>query len=339
MNIKIVTTYTSTNCGSFFQAKALYDFLTSLGHNVSFLDIKNDIFKRYIKGKIKDRDYKGLFFLIVNRVKFIKYYNSLPVSKGVNDDDVIIFGSDTIWDATRELFADPKFYGVKGKYKKKFTYAISVDAADEDTFKKYSEIESEIKKFDNFLVRDFHSKKILDSLIGKECASIVLDPTLLWDEHYYSQFNNLNILPDRNNRYILVYGIISPENQYKVRRLAEVFDFRIISLGFINSFADESVHANPETFVTYFMNAQAIITNMFHGICFSLIFKKNIIISDVVRPKTIDSVSFWNLESRVIGKRDPISIYLDSIDYEKIYNKLSIHKNYSIQKLNSSLKK
>lgn len=167
MNICIVTVYNSYNFGSFLQAKNLYLYLKSQGHNVTFYDGKNRSLFRGCIRKIKKnainsknilKTIKGLFFELKEYKILKKAWKQLPKTNSKEGFDCVILGSDEIWNISRIECQKEDFWG-KGFNCTKIAYAPSINNAQSSQFdnSKYIEYLNNIK---HVSVRDDYSKEI-----------------------------------------------------------------------------------------------------------------------------------------------------------------------------------
>jgi len=190
IKIGIVTTYDEVNFGAFLQAYSLQKTIINMGYDVEFINYKSlkyrfaEFLATY---KIKNPFY--LFKIILKGLKFRhalqkmiiskKYFNIYEINKA--GYDIIIFGSDEIWNLNNCLggIIDTYYFG-NGITLKKISYAVSFGSTNylED---KHDYIIKLIHEFSHISLRDSNSKKIIDSLNRPDCK-IVLDPTLLVEQ-------------------------------------------------------------------------------------------------------------------------------------------------------------
>lgn len=112
MKFHIVTVYDSVNYGSFFQARALFDYLSNYGQ-VDFVDIHHQrigyaALKQSIKYVMKKEIKKSLFefhkMLIFKKAQ--KTLQIVEMKRVINHEAVFWFGSDEIWNVHREKIAN-----------------------------------------------------------------------------------------------------------------------------------------------------------------------------------------------------------------------------------------
>lgn len=344
MNVCIVTVYNSENCGSFYQAYALSKTLESMGHKVFFLEretegTSHDLLTKYIESL---RAFlHGHPVLAINNIRryyaFDRAISSFKIIKNNNESlnniDCIVIGSDTVWN-----FADPYFESKKEIYagtifpeKKKVAYAVSLANTEYSTVLEDDIIRDSIEKCDAIAVRDIYTQKCVE-LITKKEHTCVLDPTLLLDESDYERLEKS--IP--HNNYVLIYGF--KEIDKKIINELKALKITIISYGKYRKWADINLIYNPSTFLSYFKNAEFIITDTFHGTIFSIIYKKRFVCYGQEKKKVVDLLENLGLKGCFITSQECLSEKIAKFpDYNQAYIKLNKMKTESIEYLKENV--
>jgi len=317
------------NYGSFWQAHCLKDIICNLEKcEVEFIDI--------IPGEVESRtNYKKSFsfskiFRIPyymfqkNKKKIFQEYqrstlNCPRESNYRNDYDAIIIGSDEVfnyvqkspWGFSTQLYGDIENDNVSS-YAACFGYTTLEDIK---STHRDGKISKALTNLNNISVRDQNSEYIIEELVGKK-AELHLDPVLVGDLP--------NSLPEiSDSGYILVYSydfrLSDPYIVRQVRELAKQRNLKIFSVGFYQSWVDKNILPNPIELLSYFKNAEYVITDTFHGTIFSARMHKKFatIIRDSNRQKLGDLLSRIRMEQRKYSLGDSlISILNNAIDYE-----------------------
>ncbi len=279
--IGILTWYFGANYGAVAQSYALYHTVKSMG-NESFLinykpsnyiDVikqvsypsKNEFYKiwKYYYGKKKIERLSELDFIeITPRVYSADDINQL-------DLDIIIFGSDAIFNVLHPLF-DNIYYGV-GINKRKIAYAPSCEYLNSD-YILTDEIKQSLREFYCISVRDNNTSELLYNNIGLK-PPVMVDPTFLCD---FSSFQDF--FPYEN--YILVYSFsLWKEYSGEISAYAKTRHLKIIAIGQYINWADKSLpYASFSKWVMAFKHASVVFTDSFHGVVFSLKNRKQIIL-------------------------------------------------------------
>lgn len=339
MKVCIITVYNSLNYGSFLQAFALSEVLKEMGHKVSFLETKaRNPLAQTLKSttkKIINFDYDGAKLNIEKYIKFKNANKKFNICKKKIDEldkqDVFIFGSDEIWNISREDFSKYPIFLGKGLPKKFFmSYAPSINTSTYQMIKENSYFIECINNIDKISVRDKHSLCTLQQVTSKD-IDIVLDPTLLLDKDKY---NSLEEKCDDKN-YILVYSYghnMTEERIKKIREFANVKEMKLISVGFDLKWCDKSISASPFLFLSYIKNAAYVITDTFHGTVFSIIYNKSFVTYGGSNTKIREITNQFGISERNINNEDSLeSAFSNNMEYRKINSFIEKYKNDSLK--------
>lgn len=287
MKIGILTHHYVKNYGAFLQARALSEtvkklYPTAKVEFVNYVYIKHWVLNiLHILHYRKDIDTFKIYTCKIKQLQmFSDYENSLPHSKCVFTTkqikrlnyDILIFGSDEIWDRYGRGYR-PLKYGVNmdGAAKKMVAYAPSIGKVD-GSEPLSEDLRVGLRNFDAISARDIQTQKMV-SQIGIR-APIVLDPTLIYDFDEDLLANNVQSLP---YKYTLIYDCKLNQNQIEyLVQYAREKNLEIIGAGDHKPFyTKESICLTPYEWVSLFKNADQVITGTFHGTVFSIKYRKN----------------------------------------------------------------
>lgn len=342
----IVTVYNSENAGSYFQAYALKETLGKLGYEVSFCrrpsngtshDVKEAVVTA-IKCVLNGRLRRGISRLKRHRLYSVAQKKFNIVRNAEPDIDMLVYGSDTLWN-----FEDSYFYrkskhylGLDSPGKRKITYAISAGNTERELFASIPDIGNALESFEALGVRDSHTGEMISSLTSNK-ITYVCDPTFLLDAGSYGAFKTNEI----KDRYLLIYyfGTVDAPLKEWIIEYSARHKLKIFGLGLIGD-TDwyESVITSPSSFITYFAQADFIVTNTFHGSAFSIIFNRQFIACTKDKQKVIELLNEYNLNDRVChnaGEAEEAS--RRAIDYTDINAKVENKKVHSIEFLKEHL--
>jgi hypothetical protein len=223
--------------------------------------------------------------------------------------DVLLIGSDEVFNCLQsnpEVGYSRELFGKDNNADRLITYAASFGNTNVMRLKKYGvadEVEKLLEGFDAISVRDDNSGMVVSELTGIEPV-YNLDPVLISD--YSDEVKDSVPIKD----YIIVYGYpgrITEQESRIIRDFASKRGKRLICIQGIQSFCDEYVNGTPFEILSYFKNADCIITDTFHGTIFSVINHKPFV--SMVR-KTVGE-SYGNEEKMTdlltrLGLRDRI---------------------------------
>lgn len=296
-NVAIVSFINVENYGAILQALALQEKVNDLGHNAFYINyghqspikgvkrIVNIVWSlfRYLFGygnrQRKTNIFRNKYFLLTKRIKSYDDLQLLPKF------DFYLVGSDQVW--------NPSLISVSHGYyllnfvpedSKKISYASSFGTINipEKAIEIYKK---ELAEFEKISVREVQGALFLKS-IGIE-SKVVIDPTLLLDTESWK-----NYFPSKrkiNEAYIFCYVmngdhkgadfiklvskqiIKSKKRNYKVIVVGDK-EYKKLIPGY-HLITD----AGPEDFLNLLYNADYVITNSFHGACFSINFNKEFI--------------------------------------------------------------
>lgn len=160
----------------------------------------------------------------------------------------------------------------------------------------------------------------------------VMDPTLLIRADQYRQLYKLQ--NDITTPRKTIYGVLVTyllDNQHEADHLTEAYTLHREKPNEVHHLADKKHHSQyytPEDWLRSLDNAAFVITDSFHGMVFSVIFRKPFaVIVNQKRGKTrfTDFLQMIGLEERIIN--DPHAIpsrVFSEIDYNDAFSKLNI---------------
>ena len=328
MKIGIVTVQYANNFGAVLQAYGLKSVLERMGHQVFYIKNCTDKYARGLFYRIRPygKEYRHLFnFFIKNYRGWKQHYVFHSVQKEFQvidcwtDEqlDLIILGSDEIWNATNPLFQQPIFYG--HEMYPVMSYATSIGNATNEDMKI---ITSEyFKTIDLVLVRDTMTQEYLNSIgVNNER---VCDPTLLAEPDVFRRtyYHRLMKKP-----YILVYayGHLETENvKRSIRAFADKRGLQVISVCFHLDWCDGTINCSPMDFSAVMECAEYIYTSTLHGTVFSVINHRPFV-SLPYSIKTVDLLNSLHLSDRLISLENCTEAVLEQkwiqepIDYDGV---------------------
>ena len=95
----------------------------------------------------------------------------------------------------------------------------------------------------------------------------------------------------------------------------------------------------PQEFISYFKNAEYIVTDSFHGTVFSLIFNKKFvdILPNETSTRIISILELTNLKSRILKSYDDFSLIGKEINYNEVNKILQDERSKSIEKFKNGI--
>lgn len=348
MKIGVITLSASDNCGSLLQCYALKKVLEKYGEVeiINFFSESShamyDIYPRGIsfrnrihrfrnrkKLKMGKQGYK------VFRKEYLrihgKEYFAKDLNKIADKYDIIVTGSDQVWNVQMEDF-DEAFF-LNWTQAKKVAYAPSLGGRNFKLSSNYENIIKWVRRFDFLSVREDIGKECLEEVTGKQVVK-VLDPTLLFDE---KEWNNLVEEPLVEGDYIFFYSwaycedstskIVANESK-RLGIPTYVIDPRKWIDRSVEKWGFKLYKKNgPHIFLNLMKYAKKCYVESFHGMVFAYIFKKDFWLLDTHQ-------NFGDLDSRLmefvklLGAEDRIlteyNVKVISQDKQKNYDSNSL---------------
>ena len=368
LKIGIITFHASYNCGSMLQTYALQTYLKKSGYDVEIIDFSNKgqkkLYSLYSSNKsLKYLIRNCLFYLhrgkILNNYKEYELFKTskFNLSSSNYDDcsqidvskyDVLISGSDQVWNVTIADFDDAYF--LPWNHPHKVAYAPSFGAKNPiKHFSDISKIKSYLMDFEAVSVRENNGRKWVKELINQD-VPVVLDPTLLLEKSDYEPI--VDELIDIPEKYIFYYcPTYSIGFNKMVRRISKKYHLPVVAFnskayylrgmdfsGFILP-----KYENPSVYLRLMKNAEMVITTSFHGTVFSTIFQKKFwVIKNggmyATDDRVITLLSNLGIEDRLVEMPfDDSFDYCCEVDYKKFSECLNIQRCKSQEYLSSVL--
>ena len=319
MKIGIVTIYKCYNYGSFYQAYGLFRYLQEQGHDAELIRLDTLYNLKYRLRRQFTRDIPRDFFslrLLMGYTNDWRLYKIADKQKG--DYDLVIIGSDEIWNINNKSFSClPEYYGVSLPDTKTISYASCVGRAVVEDFAERQDLLDGIKRLDAVSARDAVTQQFLETVREDSIVPRVIDPSFLVDWHTIEK-------PCQRKGYILVYtydGYWGFTDAFieASKSFAASVNLPLICVGFRNTWCDEYIACGPRAFLGYLHNADYVITDTFHGSAMSIQYQKQFVCMGEGKAKT-DSLleEFGLLSRRYNGTRSLQDIMAETIDYEAV---------------------
>lgn len=289
MKIAIITFHFARNYGAVLQCYALQEWLASQGHEVSVLDYRPKAVEKGYKwldikrfwGKTPAKFLRKTsteLRVIADRrrrydafEKFIRTRLNLA-SPGAGQYDLVICGSDQIWNQRLTGGLDPVYWGIESKNwgRRIISYAASL----ENGLLQMGPSEIDILKgFDAVSVREESAASVLKGMgIG---TTACCDPVMLLERKDWEGLAAQSTLSRKN--YLLLYQVRYSERMYRhAETLAKEKGLELIVLSAKVEMQNSNGMrmASPEDFVRLIMDADYIVTSSFHGTALSLVLGK-----------------------------------------------------------------
>lgn len=203
----------------------------------------------------------------INKTKLCHSYNARIVTD--YDIDIVCIGSDQVWRPSYNGYTLYDMYGRFSYPTPTFAYAASF-GGDSWEYNKFQTMRCQklVKKLKGVSVREKSAINICRDYL-KSKATFVLDPTLLIDHEEYDLL--IQSIPVSKGDYVLAY--ILDNNDEKQSIITQISNKLNLELHHISIY--DKKNYSVEEWLREFRDARYVITDSFHGLVFSIIFKKN----------------------------------------------------------------
>lgn len=291
------------NYGQILQCYAMQKLVRRFGYEPKVIRYRKQEEKRYLIGSGKAErldDWYELWYRlakvehkidirILRFIGFIKNnislskqcYTKEQVEEECKDCKVLFCGSDQIWNPL--VFDDVFFLNFGSKTQKRVAFAPSgIWKENMQTEEFYEKIKEYIERFQVVSVREDESADIFKKYI-KQKIQVVADPTLLLAK---KEWNDVSSIQNIKEPYIFCYflGRFRPYKTLlkKIMKSCHVNKIFFTTPGIYSEenelnrdeFFCAKNHAGPAEFLALIRDAQAVCTDSYHGLIFSVIYEK-----------------------------------------------------------------
>lgn len=367
--IGIITWFTGPNYGTNLQAIALQYYLRKQGYKVNIINYEVQFSKQETERKnwirklvymprklvvnyaiskyrneIEERDNKLTIAIQKNCILTSKVKNLNELINICNSYDLLICGSDQIWNPNwynRFYFAD--YDEIKTR---RIAYAPSMGVnAISDTV--IPDIKRSISKFDHVSVRENKAADLLEPYTDRR-PTVVVDPTFLVSKKEWECIFELKETDDQD--YILAFFLNDEFNHLKAtKKFAKRNSCRLIlvpykGITYLQS-ADICADAGVEDLLRLIKNAKYVVTDSFHITVFSIIFNKQFFTFQRFKDdeftsqnvRVLNLLEMTGLEERLVPFKSKKIVDMEDITYSKCMMKLDNQIKNSKKYLNTAI--
>lgn len=349
--IGILTYHRAINYGAVLQCYALKKICENLGFEVETIDY-NPFGHYTYKGMLRHKPSKSIPTIRTFRKlnKFVK--TKLNPTEHTEDhnyiianppkDDIYIVGSDQIWSEEIAGHLLPSYLlDFAPTHIKRIAYAPSIGGGDTINLEYQALFTSELPKFSAVSVREKQSISAIQPLCPTPVQD-VCDPSLLLTREDYKHIEKKKHTP---KHYIVTFDLSSsPLNKQTAIELKKRTSLRIVNIApRIDKWCDVNyLGLSPCEWLYIMHNADYIVTNSFHGVAFSIIFRKSFLYTKTLsgniskNGRAENLLSQTNLMDRFISQ--PTLPNIIDIDYSIVNKSIEEYRKRSLNWLQSALK-
>ena len=348
--VGIMTWFQYHNYGTALQVTALSETLKKMGCSPA-------VIQYYTRSNVLERANKSYFRVfvrkVVRRLKSIgkSHYSSIEREKKfdeflsnhlmftgkcetLSDLDVLngefdhfVCGSDQIWSPA---CYDPHYFlDFVSDNNKKIAYAPSVGLPriENDIIK--NEIARLCSSFSYLSTREESGSKIIHDITGRDVKT-VLDPTLLL---YGDDWNKLLDTSSEKPKFPYLIAYMLGYNEFHWKKTYEIAEKLNLNVKIIPVFQNDTEHQGcitypigPSEFLSLIKNAAYVCTDSFHGMAFSINFKKQFTIFERFKKhdrfnqnsRIYNLADKLELSDRIFRKEADIKMIDSKIDYQLV---------------------
>ena len=249
----------------------------------------------------------------------IKQINNYYTDINENDFDFLIVNSDQVWSYTFYYILEIGFLSFAKTWNiTKFIYGASIGHDHwTNSTKIINSVKNLINQFSGISVREIKGGEIMNKYYGIK-PLLVLDPTLLINKNDYLEIiKNFDKPIDKNQIYLCSY--ILDESEIKslyIKNISNELNYKIINIKVgVKNFIEE--------FIFSINICRIIITDSYHGVLFSIIFKKPFL--SFINDKRGNDRFFFLNKTFILNNRFIYPTRFEKIDFN-ILKKLDINK-------------
>lgn len=349
MKIALLTIWHEKNYGAELQAYATVKALRQLGHQVEMIDIRlSDCHKPNLNGMIGNivssfgpAHHKFSEFWRKN-IPVTKRYHSLEqLQNDPPESDVYMVGSDQVWnsDLTGD-FAKLFFLDFGGDQVKRISFASSFGTQQWGATHLTEDVKKLIGRFDYLGCREQSGVDILRDTFNVP-ATLTIDPTLLFDQ--YPELTG-TLVPKRT---LVCYPLSKdPDLVNFAKEIASRLGLQLVNNNQTSMVLRHITwdRVSIEEWVRNIAESQFVITRSFHGLVFSILYRKSFaIIANTNNRSTrlLNLLQHLGIADRYFESFhacEEAQPWNTSIDYEAVHDKLKSLRKDSFDFLNKSLR-
>lgn len=338
-DIGLLTQFNGMNYGSSLVSYAVNEIIKSMGYTTLMIHKPYNWDYPYDDKNMSWRFAKKHFHIS----RFFKREESCrELNKIV---DTFIVGSDTLWwwaDVSRTNYH--YWLDFVESDKKKISFCTSFAQEETDVpIEKQSQLKYLYKRFDALSVREESGKNILKNSYGFD-SECFIDPTFIVKKQIWDDLAVQSKLQEKD--YILAYILdFSKEKENYIKKVSNLLNKKVILIGNPKFHPKTDLLTKKqyeiEDFVYLFKNSNFVITDSFHGTCFSVINKTNFLsLVNARRGKGRYSVfEKMNLSNRLIFDISTVdeSNILKDVDFSLVDEFINEKRSKAISWLNTKL--
>lgn len=347
-----------TNYGSALQSWALSKIVTMLGYRSVLIDYCPDVlldkdpldpFKNswdkdsrmkkmiYLSMPAIEKNYKEFDNFYTHKFNRSSPYTRLNFDESVKEVDSYLCGADTIFSPDEFNLDD----GYLANYSCMRNNSISYAASFGDPHfseKQLADLNCKLKNFKALGIRENLMLDYVKTIVNVPVKRVI-DPTLLLDVKEYKKLATKRRFIKKD--YLLYYSRrYNSVMENFVEKLAKEKKLEIVEISLQATNVDKGhimfYEAGVEDFLSLIIHSKLVVTNSYHGLIFSVLFKKEFAVfsRSLCDSKINELLLLLGINGRLLVEGNE---QLLPIDYESVFNKIEESKKESITFLKNAL--
>lgn len=344
MKIGILTYHRVYNYGAILQAVAMRLYLEKLGNDVYYVNYFPEYHQRMYRpfnltGFWEKKTLKGKLSCLYHK---LRNYNSRKERMTVvdafcaehilpycaQDDkehfDVIVYGSDQIWRKQPGMHFqyNPVYFGANDYVcDRHVSYAASMGNTHVNS-EDLAFLKHHLAMFDAVGVREVDLYELLKPLDLRH-LSINVDPTLLlraseWDKVFHTE----RLLAEP---YALFYKVRDSFTRRALEKYCTAKRLKLVTVNPCDAPRGSDYNPSPAEFVALIKHADVVLTSSFHGLAFSIIYRKEFFVSSFSESERMQNLMLsLGVDGRLLPFGSDIPTDVDAIDFTEVTRRLEV---------------
>lgn len=270
--------------------------------------------KRNIRARYLLRQFCSLPFYFENRKGFSRYaaFSSDILRAKVVPDDLhlqcgyFVVGSDQVWNPNTTKGLCDLYFGTNVMARSKISYAASAGNVS-NLYAIRNELICKCNNLDAITTRESKLAAYISGCLGR-AIDAVIDPTLLLDKSDYIELETQSHNAEEK-QYLLAYNKSRKKNKtyYLSKRISKLLGIPVIEVSSSSkvAFSEKDykrvADVGPSEFLFLLHHAQCVVTDSFHGVALSIVYRKSFYCVPTIRQERLDNLlNLLKLESRMI---------------------------------------
>lgn len=375
MKVGVLTFHRATNFGTVLQAYATVTVLKELGFEAELIDYRPDYIEKTIRNRrLRDsKNIKTIVSILINKIiygnqmtqknkNFLEFISKIPVSnqiyrtveevqQEVQQYDVILSGSDQLWN--EKITGSDDTYFFPFEHEKKVSYASSFGVSTISEERK-TKIREYLKDFSYISVREKTAVTLVEDILGSEKNTRlkierVIDPTLLIKKDSWGQLINFNLNLPRQGYILTYYMIETPILRQITKKLEKETGLPVVNIKpskkqMILREGRNMMWAGPREYLSCYAGAKYVVTNSFHGSAFAINFEVPMYVAPLpvsmageVNSRLIELLEWYYLSERWIDSNDALQKVNSKEKLDGLGEIKEKHRNKSIEIINEMM--